>query len=194
MDAVHVALGLSKIDGPVGAILLTSGLPNHPFGLNRLLPPPLIDHVQLPHPPKQLLSHPPTLRRATEAIGGDVDNENQHKAGNDVLVAVFVLDGDGGTTGEKEHRQRDEEVGPHPPEQAGGHLAGQQVVGSVGLQDAATGQAAAVGPDGGGSIRLIFGILIGRAVLEEGADRRREAIVRPSGAVAIHPDRRWCRC
>ena len=188
MDAVHVVLGLPKIDIPVGVtILLTSGLSNHLFGFNGLLPPPLIDHIQLPHPPKQLLSYPPALRRATEAIGGDINNENQHKAGNDELIAVFILDGDGGTTGEKEYRQGDEEVNPHPPEQAGGHLTGQQVIGSVGLQDAATGQAAAVGPDGGGSVCVcsIPGVLIGRAVLEEGADRRREAIVRPSGAVAI---------
>lgn len=56
---------------------------------------------------------------------------------------------------------------PHPPEQAGGELARQQVASSVGLQDTETGQTAAIGPRCGRLVRRILGIFIRRAVLEE---------------------------
>lgn len=98
MDAIHVMLGLSKVDGSVGAILTATGLSDHQFCLYCLLSTTLIDHVQLSQPPKQLLSHPPSLHRATEAIGGDVNNEKDNEAGNDEGIAVLVLYGDGGTS------------------------------------------------------------------------------------------------
>lgn len=167
MDAVHVMFGLSKVDGSVGTILTATGLSDHQFGLNGLLSTALIDHVQLSQPPKQLLSHPPSLHRATEAIGGDVNNEKHNEAGNDERIAVLVLYGDGGTSCQQEHGEGDKYVGPHPPEQAGGELARQQVASSVGLQDAETGQTAAIGPRCGRLVRRILGTFVRRTVLEE---------------------------
>jgi len=146
VDAFHVMLGLSKVNRSVGAIFTASGFPNHQFGLNSLLPTTLIDHIQFSHPPKQLLSQPPALHRATKTIRGDVKNEKQDEGGNNKGVAVLILDCDRGTSGYKEHYYGNKYMDPHSPEQALGELTGQQVPSSVRLQDTETCQTAAIGP------------------------------------------------